>query len=490
MNFKYKFKGLLSVTNIFLLPFFFVLHGYRSNAPLVSIKDAVILFLEYLIGFLVIYLFVSKYMKSSKKASFLTMFLMCIFFFFGWMHDLEKKVLHNSFLSRYSLIIPVLIISVVLIIRLIKKSKFSFSKPSQYFNVLFSILIIIEIGFLLKNSISKKEPYVHFIVQDKGAPKPDVYFIVSDGYAGQEELRNILNYDNSVFLDQLKSKGFHIVSNSRSNYNLTPFSLASTLKMDYLTLNSFNENPEDLNNCFKNINSNEVIHFFKKTGYELVNYSIFQFDETPPLITSQFFEVGPGLIHSQTILGRIEKDLFFNLITKYKFKWAMKIAVKKEVKKTEQLYQKTLAAANKKCNHPRFVYTHLMMPHYPYYLDSNGHFNDYNSILEANWASKDGYINYLKYCNNKLLKLVDHILQNSEYPPIIILLGDHGFREFSTQPSIRKYYFMNLNAIYLPNKNYSCFKQGLSNVNEFRCLFNTAFNQNYDIKTDSTIFIK
>ena len=108
----------------------------------------------------------------------------------------------------------------------------------------------------------------------------------------------------------------------------------------------------------------------------------------PPLVNSQFFEVGPGVINSQTLLGRIEKDISFNLITKYKFKWAMRLAVENEVQKTEHLYQKTLEIVNISSNRPRFIYTHLMMPHYPYYLDSAGNFNYYNSITEENWSSK------------------------------------------------------------------------------------------------------
>ena len=85
--------------------------------------------------------------------------------------------------------------------------------------------------------------------------------------------------------------------------------------------------------------------------------------------------------------------------------------------------------------------------------------------------------------------MVDHILANSNKPPIILLMGDHGFREFSSEEEFRKYYFMNLNAIFLPNKNYSCFKEDISNVNEFRCLLNAGFNQNLKLVSDSSFFI-
>jgi hypothetical protein len=483
LSFKYELY-------LILLPLFFVLHGFNNNESVILIKDVLLLLLKYLIFFLLILLVVSKGLKSPKKASVFTGFLMFIFFFFGLAHDLLKLYLQNTLITRYSILLPIIIILITIVYKVIKKTNHSFQRILVYLNVLLTIFIVLELSYLLKsNLLQNKNGVVKNSQIPKGNKNPDVYFIIADGYAGQNALINILNFDNSEFLNQLKLKGFHIVPHSKSNYNLTPYSLASTFKMNYLDLNSFKENPKDLNYCFKNINSNPVIDFFKQLNYKIYNFSIFRFDNLPPLENSQFFEVGPGIINSQTLLGRIERDIAFNLLTKYKFKWAMRLAVEKEVQKTEHLYQKTLELASKSSNVPRFVYTHLMMPHYPYYLDSTGNFNYYNSITEENWSSKQNYLGYLKYCNNKLIKMVDHILLNSDKPPIILLMGDHGFREFSSKEEFRKYYFMNLNAIFLPNKNYSSFKEDISNVNEFRCLLNAGFNQNSKLVSDSTFFI-
>jgi hypothetical protein len=53
------------------------------------------------------------------------------------------------------------------------------------------------------------------------------------------------------------------------------------------------------------------------------------------------------------------------------------------------------------------------------------------------------YTEHLLYTNNRLLQLIDHILLNSAKPPVILLAGDHGFRQFSKETD-HKYYFMNL----------------------------------------------
>jgi len=94
----------------------------------------------------------------------------------------------------------------------------------------------------------------------------------------------------------------------------------------------------------------------------------------------------------------------------------------------------------------------------------------------------------LKYSNRKLLELIDHIRKNSPRPPVIILMSDHGFRQLP-EGSDQKYYFMNLNAVYLPNGNYAGFYDGMSNVNQFRVILNSQFNQKLPLLKDSTSFL-
>ena len=107
------------------------------------------------------------------------------------------------------------------------------------------------------------------------------------------------------------------------------------------------------------------------------------------------------------------------------------------------MYSLTWKLAEQKTSLPKFVYAHLMMPHYPYYFDKNGKEQPYEKLLEGNQSNKEAYIEYLQYSNKKLLELIRHILQTSASPPIIVLAGDHGFRHFK-KPVESKYYFLNL----------------------------------------------
>jgi hypothetical protein len=67
-------------------------------------------------------------------------------------------------------------------------------------------------------------------------------------------------------------------------------------------------------------------------------------------------------------------------------------------------------------------------------------------------------------------------------------MGDHGFRHFE-KPVAEKYHFMNMNAVYFPDKNYSSFYEGMSAVNLFRIVSNIQFNQKLPLLKDSTSYM-
>jgi len=47
-------------------------------------------------------------------------------------------------------------------------------------------------------------------------------------------LKQEFNFSNDAIEISLKQKGFHIIPNSRSNYNMTMFSIGSVFNLDYL----------------------------------------------------------------------------------------------------------------------------------------------------------------------------------------------------------------------------------------------------------------
>ena len=56
----------------------------------------------------------------------------------------------------------------------------------------------------------------------------------SHGDGGYDTLRDLYGYDNSPFLDFLRSKGFYVADKSVTNYPRTELSVASSLNMKYM----------------------------------------------------------------------------------------------------------------------------------------------------------------------------------------------------------------------------------------------------------------
>jgi hypothetical protein len=182
------------------------------------------------------------------------------------------------------------------------------------------------------------------------------------------------------------------------------------------------------------------------------------------------------LITGQTFISRISKELRFLLVTKLKSPAQIRKDAYFNKNNNDRLYDLTIKTAKEKSSQPKFVLTHLMMPHYPYYYDRNGNEFPFETLAEGKQVNQQHYIEYLQYTNKKLLELVDQIITNATQPPLIILMGDHGFRHF-TGAIDPKYYFINLVSVHLPSHDYSAFNDSMTNVNLLRTVLNTSFEQ-------------
>jgi len=105
--------------------------------------------------------------------------------------------------------------------------------------------------------------------------KPDVYYIILDAFASHDTLKEFGGYDNSEFLDYLKSKGFYVVEKACSNYDRTPFSISSSLNMQYIDQvpRALGENYVADNVYYRLIQNSPVFNLFKRLGYKIVNIS-------------------------------------------------------------------------------------------------------------------------------------------------------------------------------------------------------------------------
>lgn len=475
-------KEVKRVVFIFLISLFFIIHGVAENFGLIPYSDVFILILQYLSTTIILYFFFGLLFNDCTKSALAVLLILFIYFFFGSLHDFLKSIAKDTIVIKYSFLLPSLLLLYLATLYLIKKITVG-RKVILFLNVLFVVLITFDVLVIaLKSLKDNKKPYT--LSTHQTVDQPNIFLIVLDGYAGQDQLTTAFNFNNSYFLDSLQSLGFMVMKKSRSNYISTVFSTASLLNMEFVDLQNLEITVDNFNHCYYRIATSRVVSALRYEGYDFYNYSVFDFINSKSIAKKTVLVTGIGLITSQTLINRFKKDVYNNLLmTYFRDSKLYRDFVYRDNDNNIVLYKKTIEAA-KDFNKPKFVYTHLMMPHFPYYFDENGKPNPLELIGSENMRKEALYLKYLRGTNTKVLALINEILTANEKPPVILVLSDHGYRYTIDNPSL---YFSNLAAIYLPDKNYRNYSHSISNVNQFRILFNTLFNQRFTLLPDKQL---
>lgn len=313
---------------------------------------------------------------------------------------------------------------------------------------------------------------------------PDIYYFILDGYSRADELEKTVNFDNSPFLNELKQMGFYIADCSKSNYENTRLSLASSLNMDYLDVVAPQATPDvqNIGILDKQILNSKVRADLEARGYEIVSfqtgYLFSEFHDADHYIqtssislTSPYVNPFESLLLSETGFRLLESIPAVKL-------WSIK----------SPLYEKYLIEKNKieLLNHldlpsPKFVFIHLMPAHRPYIFNAEGGVQGDDRLFRKDGKpispvyDVKGYFEGITYLNNSLLPIIQKLV-DSKNPPIILIQGDHGNRRL-LQLEI-------LNAYYFPDKNYQSLYPSISPVNSFRIIFNKYFGSSMPLLPD------
>lgn len=419
---------------------------------------------------------------------------MAFYLFFGYVQDSLKSIGFFAFFAKYSVMLPVLLIGITGLALYLKRSTASFLKTTWYLNLLFVLFIgydLVRIGITLSATKNKIPQDVQVEQVHLPANRPDIYLIITDEYSGSKTLRDSFNYDNARHERFLRERGFYVAATPIANYAYTALSMAATMDMDYLLW--LDKNPsikaQDYTLAARHITESKAIHILRSYQYELVNYSIFDIDKQPARFNSALMAFEIKLITANTLHGRFQKDLGAYVAEHIvpKIPWLAKSYQDEFEAGNKRLIALTKEIAATKPPAPRFVYTHLVMPHAPFLFDSSGTKNVANyhdPAYYANLTRKEFdnlYLQYLVFTNQVVEELVDDLLTKTQGKAVIMVLSDHGLR--------RKYdnstWINNFNATYIPGKDYRLFYDTISNVNQFRILFNTIFDKHLPLLKDS-----
>lgn len=477
---------------LFLFPVFFCLHGAFENFGFISVIEVSIVGISILCFMAVFWLFIFLCKRDISFAALVTLLFAIFYFFFGAIYDFLKLYTIFSFLHKYSVLTIIIIFIIFLWIIFLLKNKNAYLKIALYFNALFLIFCIydfIGITYLYFNFTKKKSvlKFDYRVVKNK----PNVYFLLFDEYPGERELSDSFNFDNTQFTNFLTENKF-ISLPIYSNYDMTEYSMASMLNMNYIkpAPNFASIKQSDFQKRQMEIKYAAVFETFENMGYTLDNNSFFDIHNLPGISNENSFVLGHGILLTDKIyINRINRDLGMVVpiwLLKY-FPFLKNKSIYKLRENNITTEKKLIESLNVNKEKPIFSYTHFLMPHGPYFFDSLGNPNNADIITNQSnrVAFKSVYISYLKYVNKVAQRSLLSI-KEKDSAAVIIMMSDHGFRTISGRQFPKHFRVNNICKIYFPNNKYDNLPDTITNVNFFKFLFNNQFNQKLEFLSDST----
>lgn len=434
----------------------------------------------------IIFVLLRLVFRDWNRAAFLTALWMVLFFSYGHLYLLLIDKF-NDFKPRPWLLIAWLILAIVAVVWARWKSP----SPAAL-NVIALGLVITSLSQISPGLGSRNAHYVaatNAPLQNLTRPQnpPDIYYFILDMYTRADLLKSSFKYDNSDFVNALESRGFYVAACSQSNYTRTEISLVSSLNLSYLQeLDPKFNDPKSIarRHLWDALKHNAVRYQLESMGYKTISFANgFPWSElddahlflTPPPFSSGITEF--ETLFLQTTFARNLEDfgrLDLDQISGQNYR-DRDLLVFNSMKDVARMAG------------PKFVYTHLILPHPPFVFGPDGEYTNpadfwnEKKLYPAN-KFKLGYANQVTFVNTKLLEMIDAILSESKTPPIIILQGDHGPW---LQPNPQHFFI--LNAYYLPEHETELYPT-ISPVNSFRLVFNDYFGGKYDMLKDITYY--
>ena len=465
-----------------LFPVVFIFGNNTSFLSSTELFEPIILIL----GIATLIWFILKItVKNSTKTSLALSLGIVIFFFYGHFHN-SLNELSGEYI-RNIVLIPIFLILFSILVFILARTHSDLKNITKIVNAI-AITIVIMSSVNIVMGLSSDSESQEFLTLDssenlnsKNFGTPDVYYIILDSYAGHESLKKHYDFDNSIFLNELRERGFIVIDNSRSNYGWSYLSLGSSLNMMH-----HNFDPElgskNYNLAYDMISKNIVGDIFNELGYDTINFnsgwgSTRNFENYDKTICKN-----TTLSDSQTLISILDNSIIQPVYSKFLI----------DDKRDRILCQfEELGEITQKTENPSFIFNHFMIPHKPFIFGPNGEFVTPVSLepgqVETSFRNY-AYIDQLQFANKKILESIDEILLNSDTSPIIILQSDHGseFPDSASMENKIKEKMANFNSYYLPYGGEEILYDEITPVNSFRVIFNYYFDGDYEILEDSS----
>ncbi len=423
--------------------------------------------------------------RESQKSGIVTTLIVIVFYSYGHIFLQIESAFGQMIRHRYLLLIftGLFLLALWFIVWRLKNpaTLVNFLTAAGAFLTLFSVARSIQYDFAVYQSAREVRAEMESFREEAGSStvreRPDIYVILLDAHASAYALDEYFDYDNSAFTNRLEELGFYVAECAQSNYPATKLSVTSTFYANY-------HQEETLYPLYSSL----VVETLRSQGYRVVTFENrsqghFAFGEDLRLSRNQLLagkvDLTGGLSEFEfqlleTSLARLALDIP-TLIPGFD------LAQQRETEYYEH-YQQTFFILNELkqlpqgVDGPKLVFAHFLVPHPPFIFTPEGEFY-------WNENEVDGYLSNVEFIDAQIAEVAHEIIAQSETPPVIIIMGDHGPSGVPSKdnPQLR---MSILNAYYLNDAAKDDLYPTITPVNSFRVVFNNYFGTDYPLLED------
>lgn len=472
-----------------ITPIFFLYWGNASEPPLDSIFR--LTFVMTTITLVVLTALVLL-LKDGRKAAVIVTLFWVLFFAFGYVLTVlhaRGNVEGSGWRFFWHPAIPFFLLGVFFVLAF-RVTRTSHAKQLANLASFSSLCLValqlpdgIRVGFRTAPATLNSTP-----IRCTAEPlrRPHIFYIILDAYGREDVLRDLYQFDNWDFIEHLKSKGFYVAPQSRSNYCQTYLSLASSLNFDYLDEVARQVGPEaDTKAVLGNlIRNNRIARFIREKGYRFVSFS------SGVALTE--IKNADVFVNRRRFLNEFEY-IFLKTTPIGQFAATCRFQESLHRERLHYIFDHLPDYASSRT--PLFVFAHILAPHEPFVFDEAGQAVDdtRGGAFGAGMRAGDDYVTkyrrQLRFVTKRIQKTIDDILTLSPEPPIIILQSDHGPVQRPSGEYGNLHERMGiLYASHVPHGGGEQLYPGITPVNTFRIVLNQYFHANLPLLRDESFF--
>jgi hypothetical protein len=430
-----------------------------------------------------------------QRGALLASLLLALFYSYGHAWNLA-----GSFLGDRLWLAGIYLVVAVLGAALVWRGGGWVASASGFANVVAVLLLVFNTGRVVDFAVGSASPVGGGTPSppagiDASGPRPDIYYLIFDRYAGPETLERVYGHDNEPFLAELERRGFTVARDAWANYFKTALSLTASLSMDYLDPARF---PADAD------------------GFGLVHRALREHLEVPATLTAIGYEYVHVASYWEPTSTNVDADISVRYQDASEFESAVRATTLLSLLEEPQpedsdpetipfpdlarettlyAFQAVEAAAGRPG--PTFVFAHILVPHPPYVFDADGTMP--TAEESETRTEEEEYAAQLAWANGRIVQLLDRLLDVPPgEEPIIIVQGDEGpfpdryrligerFQWFTATSQEVAQKFGILNAVHLPGIDpvAAGYSSHTSPVNNFRVVLNAYFDADLPLLPD------